>query len=188
MAVDIPQCRGRLMRKSFAHFPTALHAPSLALAMLLAGCASLPSGPRVAVMPAPGKPFEVFMQEDRQCRAFAEQSIGMNPTDRGAENVVGSAAVGTAIGAAAGALAGGNRGAATGAAVGMVAGTATGTSNAAYAGAEAQRRYDIAYQQCMYAKGNQLPGYGYRAPAPAAAGGVPHYYPPPPPAPALPPR
>ena len=30
----------------------------------------------------------------------------MNPTDRGAENVVGSAAVGTAIGAAAGALAG----------------------------------------------------------------------------------
>ena len=42
MAVDIPQCRGRLMRKSFAHFPTALHAPSLALAMLLAGCASLP--------------------------------------------------------------------------------------------------------------------------------------------------
>ena len=139
---------------------------------LLAGCASLPSGPRVAVMPTPGKPFEVFMQEDRQCRAFAEQSIGMNPTDRGAENVVGSAAVGTAIGAAAGALAGGNRGAATGAAVGMVAGTATGTSNAAYAGAEAQRRYDIAYQQCMYAKGNQLPGSpygGYRQPAPPAS-------------------
>ena len=93
---------------------------------LLAGCASLPSGPRVAVMPAPGKPFEVFVQEDRQCRAFAEQSIGMNTTDRAAENLVGSAAVGTAIGAAAGALAGGNRGAATGAAVGMVAGTATG--------------------------------------------------------------
>ena len=150
---------------------------------LLAGCASLPSGPRLAVMPTPGKPFEVFMQEDRQCRAFAEQSIGMNPTDRGAENVVGSAAVGTAIGAAAGALAGGNRGAATGAAVGMVAGTATGTSNAAYAGAEAQRRYDIAYQQCMYAKGNQLPGRpygGYRQPAPPAS---PYYYPPPPPPP-----
>ena len=26
---------------------------------LLAGCASLPSGPRVAVMPTPGKPFEI---------------------------------------------------------------------------------------------------------------------------------
>ena len=60
---------------------------------LLAGCASLPSGPRVAVMPAPGKPFEVFVQDDRQCRAFAEQSIGMNTTDRAAENLVGSAAV-----------------------------------------------------------------------------------------------
>ena len=150
---------------------------------LLAGCASVPSGPRVAVMPAPGKPFEVFVQDDRQCRAFAEQSIGMNTTDRAAENLVGSAAVGTAIGAATGALAGGNRGAATGAAVGMVAGTASGTSNAAYAGAEAQRRYDIAYQQCMYAKGNQLPGsgYGYRQPAPPAAGSPYHYPPPPPP-------
>jgi len=63
----------------------------------------------------------------------------------------------------------------------MVAGTASGTSNAAYAGAEAQRRYDIAYQQCMYAKGNQLPGYGYRQPAAAPSGGTPHYYPPPPP-------
>jgi hypothetical protein len=26
------------------------------------------------------------------------------------------------------------------------------------AGREAQRRYDNAYQQCMYAKGNQIPG------------------------------
>ena len=63
----------------------------------------------------------------------------------------------------------------------MVAGTASGGSQAGYAGADAQRRYDIAYQQCMYAKGNQLPGYGYRQPAPAPSGGTPHYYPPPPP-------
>ena len=151
---------------------------------LLAGCASLPSGPRVAVMPAPGKPLDLFSMEDRQCRNYADQAIGIAPRDSAAQNMVGSAIVGTAIGAAAGALAGGNRGAAAGAAVGMVAGTATGTSNAAYAGAEAQRRYDIAYQQCMYAKGNQLPGsgYGYRQPAaPAAAG--PYHYPPPPPPP-----
>jgi hypothetical protein len=26
------------------------------------------------------------------------------------------------------------------------------------AGGQAQRRYDNAYQQCMYAKGNQIPG------------------------------
>ena len=52
-------------------------------------------------------------------------------------------------------------------------------------GSEAQRRYDIAYQQCMYAKGNQLPGsaYRYRAtPLPPQA----YPYPPPPPPP--PPR
>lgn len=156
--------------------------------LLLVGCASLPSGPRVAVMPAPGKPLDLFSMEDRQCRNYADQAIGVAPRDTAAQNMAGSAIVGTAIGAAVGGLAGGNRGAATGAAVGMVAGTASGSSQAAYAGADAQRRYDIAYQQCMYAKGNQLPGYGYRTPAPANSGGVPHYYPPPPPAPALPPR
>lgn len=156
--------------------------------LVLAGCASLPSGPRVAVMPAPGKPLDLFSMEDRQCRNYADQAIGIAPRDAAAQNMVGSAIVGTAIGAAVGGLAGGNQGAATGAAVGMVAGTASGSSQAAYAGADAQRRYDIAYQQCMYAKGNQLPGYGYRTPMPAPGGAVPHYYPPPPPAPALPPR
>ncbi|HMW53536.1 MAG TPA: FAD-dependent oxidoreductase, partial [Rhodocyclaceae bacterium] len=76
-------------------------------------------------------------------------------------------------------------------------GTAAGASDARYAGADAQRRYDIAYQQCMYAKGNQLPGaYGYGSyrpaspygtPPPAYPSGQPGYsipppnYPPPPP-------
>ncbi|MDD2666947.1 MAG: hypothetical protein PHI25_00140, partial [Zoogloea sp.] len=106
----------------------------------------------------PGKPFEVFVAEDRQCRNFAEQSIGIAPQDLATQNVVGNAAVG------------------------MVAGTASGASQAGYAGAEAQRRYDIAYQQCMYARGNQLPGYpyGYRQPAPPPSG-TPYYPPPPPP-------
>jgi len=154
----------------------------LVSAILLAGCASLPSGPRVAVMPAPGKPLDLFTLEDRQCRNYADQSIGIAPRDVAAHNMAGSTVVGTAIGAAAGALAGGERGAATGAAVGMVAGAASGSAQAGYTGVDAQRRYDIAYQQCMYAKGNQLPGYGYRQPAPAPTGGTPYYYPPPPPA------
>jgi hypothetical protein len=29
---------------------------------------------------------------------------------------------------------------------------------------EVQRRYDIAYQQCMYAKGHQVPGYSIQKP------------------------
>ncbi|HND25830.1 MAG TPA: hypothetical protein PK229_16020, partial [Rhodocyclaceae bacterium] len=75
--------------------------------------------------------------------------------------------------------------------------TGRAASDARYAGADAQRRYDIAYQQCMYAKGNQLPGaYGYGSyrpaspygtPPPAYPSGQPGYsipppnYPPPPP-------
>ena len=42
---------------------------------------------------------------------------------------------------------------------------------------EAQRRYDIAYVQCMYARGNQVPGRtAYRAPPPP--GSAPAYPPP----------
>ncbi|HKW93428.1 MAG TPA: glycine zipper family protein [Methylomirabilota bacterium] len=43
---------------------------------------------------------------------------------------------------------------------------------------EVQRRYDNAYVQCMYAKGNQVPG---RAPAQAAPPAPPAGPPPPPP-------
>jgi hypothetical protein len=33
---------------------------------------------------------------------------------------------------------------------------------------EVQRRYDIAYQQCMYSKGHQVPGYSIQKPAEVA--------------------
>ncbi len=141
-----------------------------ALAVALAGCATAPTGPRVAVMPAPGKPFEVFVAEDRLCRNYAAQSIGETRNQAAAENFAGAAAVGTAVGAAAGSLAGGQGGTGSGAATGLVVGSMAGASQSANASGDAQRRYDIAYEQCMYAKGNQVPG----APQP-------RYYPPPPP-------
>lgn len=140
------------------------------LAIVLAGCASAPTGPRVAVMPAPGKPFDLFQTEDQTCRNFASQSIGESRDKTATQNFAGAAAVGTAVGAAAGALTGGQEGAGSGAAVGLVAGSMVGANQSARASWDAQRRYDIAYEQCMYAKGNQLPGM--RQPA---------YYPPPPP-------
>jgi hypothetical protein len=165
--------------------------PLLALLplILLAACAQLPVGPSVAVMPQPGKPFEVFAAEDQACRGYAAQASGPSSNQVAAENVVGSAAVGTAIGAAAGALIGGHNGAGAGAGIGLLAGSAVGANQAAYAGASAQERYDIAYQQCMYAKGNVMPsysrayyrrGYGYVYVAPPAA---PYSAPPPPPTP-----
>jgi hypothetical protein len=42
-----------------------------------------------------------------------------------------------------------------------------------------QQRYDVAYSQCMYSRGNQVPGY-VQPPPPA-------YAPPPPPPPGYPP-
>lgn len=145
----------------------------------LAGCATAPMGPRVAVMPAPGKPFDQFVVEERSCRQYAEQSVGA-PNDAAAQNFAGAAVAGTVIGAAAGAAAGGHEGAGTGAAVGLVTGSAVGARQGAYASRDAQRRYDIAYEQCMYAKGNQLPGYPYRQLAPEYRN-APAPYPPPPP-------
>lgn len=145
----------------------------LTLMLVLAGCATAPSGPRVAVMPAPGKPFEIFVEEDQICRNYAQQSIGQSRNEAATQNFAGAAAVGTAIGAAAGALGGGRDSAGGGAAAGLVAGSMVGAGESANASRDAQRRYDIAYEQCMYAKGNQLPGYT----APQRS-----YYPPPPPA------
>jgi uncharacterized protein YcfJ len=150
---------------------------------ILAGCAAtMPNGPSIAVMPAPGKPFEVFVAEERECRQFAQQSIGVSVSQASTEAEVKSIAAGAAIGAAAGALGGGHQGAGTGAAVGMLGGAAIGSDQARYSGYEAQRRYDIAYEQCMYAKGNQLPqasGYQPRViySQPPAS---PYYLPPPP--------
>jgi len=38
-------------------------------------------------------------------------------------------------------------------------GTAAGANADQVASGTAQHRYDLAYQQCMYAKGNQIPGW-----------------------------
>jgi hypothetical protein len=136
----------------------------LALVVLAVGaCATVPTGPSVMVLPGPGKPFEVFQAEDALCRQWADRQIGVSPQEAVNENTASGAVVGTAIGAGLGAAIGaasGNAasGAAIGAGTGLVVGTTSGASAGQYYGYEAQRRYDIAYQQCMYAKGNIIPG------------------------------
>jgi hypothetical protein len=129
-----------------------------AAALLLAGCVYRPSGPMVAVMPAPNKPFEVFAQDQAICKGYADQEVA-GGAERANDRALGTAVVGTVLGAGLGAAIGGGGGAAIGAASGAVAGTAVGAGPAAYAGYSLQQRYDIAYSQCMYAKGNQVPGY-----------------------------
>ena len=129
----------------------------------LSGCATIPAGPSVMVMPAPGKSFEAFQSDDNVCKQWAGQQTGAPPNDTVNQNLAGGAAVGTLMGAGLGAAIGAvsgstGAGAAIGAASGLIGGTAVATEPAYAAGWEVQRRYDIAYQQCMYAKGNRIPG------------------------------
>ena len=67
--------------------------------LLLAGCASAPSGPSVMALPGSAKSFDEFRADDAGCRQFA----------------------------------------------------------AADPDATKQWRYDMAYLQCMYARGHQIP-------------------------------
>jgi hypothetical protein len=151
---------------------------------LLGGCATMPTGPTVAVYPGPGKPFEVFQADDNACRQWAEQQIGgTSPSQTANQNLATGAVVGTLAGAGLGALIGSTSGhagagAAIGAGAGLLTGTAVASGPATYSEYQLQRRYDIAYQQCMYAKGNQIPGV-----RPARAYGPPPGYGPPPPPP-----
>ena len=53
-------------------------------------------------------------------------------------------------------------------AVGLLGGAAMGATGGNESAKEVQRRYDIAYQQCMYSKGHQVPGYSIQKPVEAA--------------------
>ncbi|NVN93343.1 MAG: glycine zipper family protein [Desulfuromonadales bacterium] len=136
--------------------------PFIAL-LALPGCVTLPTGPSVRVMPGQEKTFEQFRADDAICRQWAEQQLGISPQETVNQNAATGAVVGTAIGAGLGAAVGaasGNpgAGAAIGAGSGLLLGTASGADAGNAYGWEAQRRYDNAYVQCMYAKGNQVPG------------------------------
>lgn len=149
-----------------------------ATAAALAACASTPTGPTRRVMPPPGKPFEVFVGDDQFCRSYASQQIS-GDVDKANSNAVGAAVVGTALGAAAGALMGNSgQAAAAGAGAGLLFGSAVGADGSARGGWVLQHRYDLAYEQCMYSKGNLVPGQAvpYNAPPPPPEG-----LPPPPP-------
>lgn len=162
---------------------------SIVVLLALGGCATLPTGPSVRVLPTPGKPFEMFQTEDAICRQWAERQIGMSAQDTVNQNTATSAVVGTMLGAAAGAAIGAAAGdpaagAAIGAGSGLLLGTASGAGAGQAYGMEAQRRYDNTYVQCMYAKGNQVPGTVRRvrtrrvvSPPPSSYGVPPDYYP-----------
>ncbi|MFN3566235.1 MAG: hypothetical protein ACK4V1_09685 [Burkholderiaceae bacterium] len=141
---------------------------AIAVALGLAGCASVPTGPSLQALPGRTKSFEAFQLDDAVCRDHALAQIGgRSASDRANEAAAASAIAGTVIGAAAGAAIGGDSGAAgVGAGLGLITGSMIGAGQAQGSYHASQRRYDAAYYQCMYAKGHKVPVYGRYAAAP----------------------
>lgn len=148
-------------------------------AMVLAGCAATPPGSTVQVMPGPGKSLEAFQLDNNTCKAFAAQQV-QGQADAANQRSVGVALLTTVLGAGLGAATGGltgdaGAGAAVGAAAGAGGGAVIGASSSSNDQAAIQQQYDIAFSQCMYTKGEQVPGYtpvvaaGYGVPAVGAA-------------------
>lgn len=162
----------------------------LAALLMLGACAAIPSGPSVMALPGTGRSFDQFRDADADCRRFAFDQIGgmaanQAAIDSGAQSVV----LGTALGALAGAAINGQHGAGVGAGLGLLLGSAASLETGQAATYDSQRRYDNAYIQCMYAKGDRVPVAGARVSGPTGnASPRPSSHPlPPPPPPGYPP-
>jgi hypothetical protein len=155
-------------------------------AFALGACAvAPPQGPTVVAMPGRGKDMAAFQQDDWACRQYAfSQTGGMTAGQAGTNAAVGSALIGTALGAGVGAALGSvggavGAGAAIGGATGLLAGSAIGAGNAQVSAAAVQQRFDVAYAQCMVARGNQVqPPQTFASAAPFGypVGAPPPYY------------
>jgi len=178
---------------------------------LLAGCAVTPSGPTVLVLPGAQKGTAQFQADNAGCQQQAQAYVAQG-ADAANSQAVANAAVGTAIGAAAGALMGSGyyyngSSAAWGAGTGLLIGSTVGAGQSQASSYSLQHRYNIAFMQCMYLLGHQVPGQvAARRPAsavrpvplvpsantpapsyPVPSYPVPNYPPPNTPAPILPP-
>ena len=47
--------------------------------LLVVGCATVPAGPSVSVLPGRGKTFAQFQDDDVACRQWARQEVGTTP-------------------------------------------------------------------------------------------------------------
>ena len=161
-------------------------AVGLVTLIALAGCATPPAGPTVGVMPAPNKSFNDFAADQAVCKQWADSQVA-GQAQAANNQALGTAAVGTLLGAGLGAAIGAASGhpgigAGIGAASGATLGAAAGANGSAYANMPIQQRYDVAYSQCMYAKGNQVPmqyqepPQGYGAPPQGYNNGPPQGY------------
>ncbi len=123
--------------------------------IVLAGCVPQTMAPTVVVTPGPSKSSADFATDLTGCSAQANQQ--MAPAVQAANNqIVGNALLGAAFGSSTSAAAGASNNAAgaTGAATGVAAGAAA----AQTAQVTLRQQFNVAYSQCMYAKGDIVPG------------------------------
>lgn len=132
---------------------------AVVLPAVLTACAVAPTGPSAMALPGTGKSFAQFQSDDISCRNYAQGQAG-SAQQASDESTVRSAALGTVVGAALGAAVNGGRGAGVGAGTGLAFGTMAGAGEGERSAYGAQRRYDNAYQQCMYAQGDRVPVSG----------------------------
>jgi hypothetical protein len=134
-----------------------LQSLSLCSLLLLGACAATPLGPTVQVLPPPDKPFPVFEQDQTQCKQYAQSQVA-GQADAANSQAFGGALLATALGAATGGAVGGGGGAEIGSAAGADVGAAGAAGSTQDAQVSIQQNYNNAYVQCMYSRGNQVPG------------------------------
>ncbi len=119
-----------------------------AVALALAACTSVPTGPSALALPGTGKNFDTFRVDDRDCRQYAlEQVNGTTPNQSAEDSAVKTAVIATAIGAVAGAAIDGSSGAGSGAGIGLLMGSMIGAGAGDPSSRSTQRRYDNGYIQ-----------------------------------------
>jgi hypothetical protein len=123
-------------------------------------------------MPGPGKSFEAFQADQSDCKTYAATQV-QGQAEHANQRAVGAALLTTLLGAGVGAGAGApwgaaGQGAGAGAAAGAAVGTAVGANMSANEQVGIQVQYDNAFSQCMFAKGEMVPGFAPPAPAAVA--------------------
>jgi hypothetical protein len=159
---------------------------ALFTAILLAGCAQQTMSPTAIVMPAKGKPFEVFATEQSTCMQFAGSQVN-GPATMAGLTELGTIALGAGLGVGVGSLGSeqrlprdrgygdnyrgenyrgenyrgenyrGENNRGYDELAGATGGVALASREAATNQPGLQARYNLAYVQCMVAHGNQVP-------------------------------
>ena len=133
-----------------------------AAVLALGGCAVTPTAPTVMVLPGAQTSPAQFQADSLACQQQATALLSgavQAANDQAAANVV----VGTVMGAAVGALMGqgshhSNNSVAWGAGTGMLIGGTAAAGSSQASSYSLQQRFNIAYVQCMYQRGNRVPG------------------------------